>query len=247
MPTQEEITHQQGLLTTHRRNLNHFLSQQALYGGAAFAPPVTANGIREARENIRHIKTTLRGWGVAVDDHPDDEEASAQATGSTTAAPPPSPTPSAGGGGNAAPAVESGGTQGELLVFLSYATEDRDAVQSLYQKLQNDGMRPWMDEEDLLPGQPWKETIAKVVRDSDVVLACLSPHAVSTAGQVQRQMKLALDVADEQPEGTIFLIPVLLEPCEVPDRLSHLTTVNLFDARGYDKLLRALRVRAGKS
>lgn len=247
MPTQEEITHQQGLLSTHRRNLNLFLSQQALHGGAAFVPPVVVNGIREARENIRRIKTTLRGWGVAVNDHPDDEEAFAQATRSTPATPPPSSSPAAGGVHPSPPAVESGGTQGGLLVFLSYATEDRDAVQSLYQKLQNDGMRPWMDEEDLLPGQPWKETIAKVVRDSDVVLACLSPNAVSTAGQVQRQMKLALDVADEQPEGTIFLIPVLLESCEVPDRLHHLTMVNLFDARGYEKLLRALRVRAGKS
>jgi hypothetical protein len=34
----------------------------------------SGNGIDEARTNIRRVKDTLRAWGVAVDDCPDDEE-----------------------------------------------------------------------------------------------------------------------------------------------------------------------------
>jgi hypothetical protein len=73
MPSQEEIDQQQELLTTYRRTLAHLLQQAAQYGGEAFTPPQTANGIHEARTNIQHIKQMLRGWGVSVDDHSDDE------------------------------------------------------------------------------------------------------------------------------------------------------------------------------
>jgi hypothetical protein len=72
MPSQEEIEQQHQLLATHRRTLAHLLKQAAQYGGEIFAPPHTANGISEARENIRHVKEILRNWGVAVIDHPDE-------------------------------------------------------------------------------------------------------------------------------------------------------------------------------
>src|SRR6266508_630681 len=71
MPSQEEIAHKQELLAAHRRRLSHYLSQQAALG-AAFVPPGIAEGIREARKDIYHTKLVLRGWGVAVANHPDD-------------------------------------------------------------------------------------------------------------------------------------------------------------------------------
>ena len=71
MPTQEEISHQQSLLTIHRRTLAHYLSQQATLG-AAYIPPGVVNGIWEARNNIQRIKQILRAWNVSVQDHPDD-------------------------------------------------------------------------------------------------------------------------------------------------------------------------------
>ncbi len=51
MPGQEEIAHQQTLLITYRRNLAHYLKQQAALG-EAYAPPVVLHGIAEARNNI---------------------------------------------------------------------------------------------------------------------------------------------------------------------------------------------------
>jgi hypothetical protein len=72
MPSEEDITSQQNLLESHRFTLAHYLKQQARFG-ASYVPPAVVHDIREARENIRRIKTTLRDWGVHVDDHPDDE------------------------------------------------------------------------------------------------------------------------------------------------------------------------------
>ncbi len=131
-----------------------------------------------------------------------------------------------------------------LGVFLCHASADKPAVRDLNERLLSDGMDPWLDEEDLLPGHVWDVEIKKAVRTSDVVLVCLSERAISKAGYVQKEVSLVLDVADEQPEGAIFLIPVKLEPCEIPARLSRWHWVNLFEQRGYEKLLRALRARS---
>src|SRR5689334_11000960 len=70
---QEAITNQFLLLAAHRRTLTALLQQQALLGGTAYASPGILNGIVEAREAIRRIKTTLRENGVQVEDEPDDD------------------------------------------------------------------------------------------------------------------------------------------------------------------------------
>lgn len=131
-----------------------------------------------------------------------------------------------------------------LKVFLCHSSGDKPAVRSLYQRLQADGLQPWLDEEDLLPGQDWDREIRKAVRAADVVLVCLSKSSISKAGYVQKEIKHALDIADEQSEDTIFLIPVKLEECDVPDRLSRWHWVNLFEERGYARLIRGLQARA---
>jgi len=106
------------------------------------------------------------------------------------------------------------------------------------------GFNPWLDELRLLPGQDWKAEIKKAIRKTDVVIVCLSKKSVTKSGFVQAEIKYALDVADEQPEGTIFIIPLRLEECNVPDRLSQWQWVDYFKENGRDLLQRALRTRA---
>ena len=132
-----------------------------------------------------------------------------------------------------------------LRVFLCHASEDKSAVRRLYKCLKNSSfVEPWLDEEELLPGQDWHFEISKAVRDSDVVILCLSRRAINKRGYVQREIRYALDIANEQPEGAIFLIPVKLERCTPPEKLRHVQWVDLFDDTGYGKLIKALRHRA---
>jgi hypothetical protein len=105
-------------------------------------------------------------------------------------------------------------------------------------------VQPWLDEEDLLPGQNWQQEIRQTVDLVDVVIVFLSRQSMSRRGFVHKEISFALDIADEQPTGTIFVIPAKLEACEVPERLRKWHWVNLFEDRGYEKLMRALRHRA---
>lgn len=125
-------------------------------------------------------------------------------------------------------------------VFLCHSSSDKLRVREICQRLRKDGMNPWLDEENLLPGQNWQEEITKALRESDIVIVFLSQSSVSKTGFVQKEVKLALDGADLRPPGAIFLIPARLEACDVPDRLRHLQWVDLFAENGYEKLLNAL-------
>jgi hypothetical protein len=105
-------------------------------------------------------------------------------------------------------------------------------------------MRPWLDEEDILPGQNWNLAIQKAIRSSDIILVCLSKGSLDKVGYLQREIGEILRVADEHLEDSIFVIPARLEPCDVPERFRRLQWVDLFEEIGYDRLLRALRVSA---
>lgn len=67
------IIQQQNLLDIYRRCLHHLLEQADQGGGEAAASLSGMNSIHETRSQIQHIKTTLRSYGVVVEDHPDDE------------------------------------------------------------------------------------------------------------------------------------------------------------------------------
>jgi hypothetical protein len=62
-----------------------------------------------------------------------------------------------------------------LKVFLCHGREDKSSVRHLYHLLRAVGIKPWLDEEQLLPGQDWKLEITRAVRQSDIVLVCRAP------------------------------------------------------------------------
>jgi len=130
-----------------------------------------------------------------------------------------------------------------LRVFLCHASEDKSDVCELYNQLQARWIDPWLDEEKILPGQDWRQEITKAIRNTDVVIICLSQRSTKKTGFVQKEISFALDVALEQLEGSIFLIPLRLEKCNVPERLCRWQWVDYFEDIGYNLLLRALKVR----
>src|ERR1044071_8447729 len=94
-----------------------------------------------------------------------------------------------------------------LRAFLCHSSGDKEVVRLLYNRLTSDGIDTWFDDENLAPGQEWALEIFKAVRNADAVIVCLSQTSISRKGFVQKEIKYALDIAEEQPEGAIFIIP----------------------------------------
>jgi formylglycine-generating enzyme required for sulfatase activity len=140
-------------------------------------------------------------------------------------------------------------TDQRLHVFLCHASQDKPIVRALYDALKAEGwIGPWLDKAKIQPGQDWRMVIEQAVEESDMVIVCLSKHAVTKEGFVQKEIRYAYDIALEKPEGIIFLVPLRLEECEVPRGLRSLQWVDYFGKdkkNNYQDLLEAMRHRAG--
>jgi hypothetical protein len=127
-------------------------------------------------------------------------------------------------------------------IFLIHAHTDKETVHRLYQRLVSDGLNVWLDAERLQPGQDWQNEIRDALLKCDVVIVCLSKEFDKQQGYRHEELKLALEKANFLPSDEIFIIPVRLEKCDMPESLRHLHRVDLFKAGGYKKLVDALRV-----
>lgn len=134
-------------------------------------------------------------------------------------------------------------TNRPLKVFLCHASSDAVVVRDLYRRLVRDGVDAWLDKESLLPGQDWELEIRRAVRNADIVVICLS-RRFNLAGFRQKEVRLALDTALEQPEGEIFIIPARLEECDTLESLSKFQWVDLFEESGYRRLMLAFHEKA---
>ena len=111
-------------------------------------------------------------------------------------------------------------------VFLAHSGGDKAYAREIYSLLDLDGFSPWLDERNLIAGQRWELEIAKAVEDSDAVVALLSAKAVDNAGYLHKEIALALEAAERLPEGSIKLIPIRLDQCQVPRKLQHLQWID---------------------
>lgn len=215
----EEVAHKQAVLQAYQKRLHVLELQQATHGIAA--PPHIVIEVEDLTAQINQIKQDIQDLQQLI--VPKD-----------TSKP--------------LPTLEEPLPLRQLRVFLCHSSKDKPEIRVLYKKLSDNGTEPWLDEEDILPGQDWELEIPKAVRRSDVVLVCLSQQAVSSSGYIHKEIKYALDIADQQPEGTIFIIPLRLQDCEVPERLKRWHWVNYFDDKdkGYKMLISALKARANE-
>lgn len=129
-------------------------------------------------------------------------------------------------------------------VFISYAKEDKSLAEKLYNDLRQAGVSPWLDSVDLAPGQPWEKAIRTAISDSSYFLALLSSRSVRKRGFVQREIRYALNIAEERPENEIFIIPVRLDECEPSfEGLQRLHRADLFPfyESGLEQLLRTIK------
>jgi hypothetical protein len=125
-------------------------------------------------------------------------------------------------------------------IFLCHASEDKEKARELQRKLHSYGFRTWIDEDDILPGKDWDNEIRNALRSADIVLVLLSNSTSKKRGYVQKEIKFALDIINEIPEGEIYIIPALLEDCEIPERLAKYQAVKVFREKGLHLLIAAL-------
>lgn len=126
-------------------------------------------------------------------------------------------------------------------VFISYAREDQEAVADLYRRLTGIGVNPWMDQENLVIGDPWARTIDEAILSADFFLCCISTHSVDKAGVLRQELSKGLSQWYTRSGPDNYLLPVMLEDCPMPPSLAPLQRVDLWKDDGWVRLRDGLR------
>ncbi|MBS0379477.1 MAG: toll/interleukin-1 receptor domain-containing protein [Proteobacteria bacterium] len=114
--------------------------------------------------------------------------------------------------------------RGAPAVFLSYASEDRQAAQALRAALPGLGLEVWYDESDLHGGDAWDQKIRAQIRDCDFFMPVISATTERRAeGYFRREWRLAVERSLDMADDHIFLLPVVIDEtvqagARVPER-----------------------------
>lgn len=137
----------------------------------------------------------------------------------------------------------------QFKIFLSYARPENEIeAKKLYNGLKENGYRPWFDQESLKSGQVWKYEIEKYIPKADIVIVLFSAQANRKRGYYQKEKKLAIETSLEIPDEDIFLIPVNLDGCAIPEPLKKFNCENFaIDWQsGFSRLLNAIKEQHNK-
>ncbi|HVT59581.1 MAG TPA: tetratricopeptide repeat protein [Thermoanaerobaculia bacterium] len=124
-------------------------------------------------------------------------------------------------------------------VFLSHGSPDKPWVETLDAELRALGLKPFLDRTEIGPGESFPEVLSRGLADSRFLVLVLSPR--SSRAWVNQEWQAFL--AHHGPQGR--LLPVLLEPTEIPALLASIQEVDALD-RDAARVAREIALLAGR-
>lgn len=132
-------------------------------------------------------------------------------------------------------------------IFLAYAREDERYVKRLYNILKENGLQPWMDQENLNPGEDWLKKADEAIKSARFFLACFSNQSKDKSGYFQRELNVALGELEKKASDELYFIPLLIEDVELPNirvgtmYLRDIHAIAVFEEEGIEKLVHFLK------
>lgn len=121
-------------------------------------------------------------------------------------------------------------------IFISYSRKEKLFATRFHKDLEFRGLSAWIDLRDIPAGKQWSQEIEQAIMECSVFLLLLSPNSV-TSDYVRAEYTFALDKGKP-------IVPLLLEPCDIPDRIAEFQYIDMRDYRaGLARLIRELPVK----
>ena len=93
--------------------------------------------------------------------------------------------------------------------FISYSHKDKQFARQLHDRLQSDGIRCWLDEHEIKPGERIHDVVNRAIRVHDKLLLCCSEASLGESTWVDDEIAAATE--RERKEGRDILIPLNLD------------------------------------
>jgi hypothetical protein len=101
---------------------------------------------------------------------------------------------------------------GQPSVFLSYASEDREAARLLRDALPGYGLEVWYDESELGGGEAWDQKIRRQIRECDYFMPVVSARTEARLeGYFRREWRLAVERTLDMADDHLFLLPIVID------------------------------------
>lgn len=97
--------------------------------------------------------------------------------------------------------------------FLSHTSSDKPFVRQVAAHIRHLGATPWVDENELSPGDSLLARISTALESSAVILAFVSEKSVESRW-VQKELLIAM--TQEMQSGSIRVLPLRIDSCKLP-------------------------------
>lgn len=130
----------------------------------------------------------------------------------------------------------------ERVAFLSHSTKDKPFVRRLAADLVANGIKVWIDEQNILVGDSVPEKIAQGLAESDFFLIVVSQQSVESAW-VKKELSSAL--VHEIERRKVAVMPIKLDDAKMPDSIHDKLYADFRNSYedGLQKLLRSIKAR----
>jgi TolB-like protein/Tfp pilus assembly protein PilF len=124
-------------------------------------------------------------------------------------------------------------TEAKKAVFISYASDDREAALKICESLRSAGIEVWFDQSELRGGDAWDGSIRKQIKNCALFLAVISKNTrARQEGYFRLEWKLAVDRSHLMSQERAFLLPVAIDDTHedsdnLPDRFKEVQWVRL--------------------
>jgi hypothetical protein len=120
-----------------------------------------------------------------------------------------------------------------MTVFISHNHRDKDIVRRMADDLRREGIKVWLNEDLIAPGEPWAEKLSNAVEQSDAVLVVMSRNTSESQWQTS---EIAFAVAAQKRDVSKKVIPILIDKeAEVPFFLKNLLYCDLSNPDAYSR------------
>lgn len=126
------------------------------------------------------------------------------------------------------------------LVYILCSDENEVFVQTITERLLQDGFLTWYDKRDLLPGDNLELKWKSVVESADYIVLFLSKESCNSKGKYFEELKYILQISKAKDKSKPYIIPVLVNDCIPPVEIANLYPLDMRENNTYDKLLKVL-------
>ena len=130
-----------------------------------------------------------------------------------------------------------------MKVFLSYPSERLAEARWVYDFLRSMDVEIWFDKESLIGGQDWERERRRAQKEANLTLLIWSAETEGRAGVIQREVRDAIALLQDQPPGHIYLVVLRAQEIKLSAELDRYQYVDLFKAGWKFELARSIKLR----